>query len=362
MVKFAAVPKALKRVEPASMVLTREFVKKAANPCVAGTAVDYTKTPTLLQERYPCPRDATIFFDEEPHDYYVDFENAGEYSKDGVISVTGFIKAYFDEFDEQKQIPRSMAKAKRDGESNRYFGMSYEAIAKQWEDTRVAASRMGNEMHQQIEFMYNGFSPVGPLTKEYLQFTAYQARMEKDGYLPFRTEWRLRTNREHKLTGTIDMLYIHRDPAKRMSTGPDGKKTLHLYMADWKCAKQIKKEGAYNGSRGRGPCSHLENVNFNKYALQLNTYKYMVENEAWYNNLEVDGVVYANVVIDFMCLVVMHPVTRTAYGQYEVPDMQDVVGQMFDRRRAAVQKSKSSSSMSGATVLMTGGSDGQKAK
>ena len=79
---------------------------------------------------------------------------------------------------------------------------------------------------------------------------------------PYRTEWMI-YNEDLLLAGSIDMVYEN----------PDG--TLMIY--DWKRAKDIKKADAFMKYALTECIGHVPDTNFWHYALQLNTYKAILE-------------------------------------------------------------------------------------
>lgn len=291
-----------------------------------------TWKPDFLSKKYSHERDPRLKFYEGPHLYEVDWNGDGKFSSQDIVSVTGFVHNYFPHFDPDAVIIKM--KQSTNWPKSKYFGMSPEDIKAQWNKAGEDACRLGTIMHEEIECLYNGKEPENPTT-EFKQFEVYYNKMKKK-WLPFRTEWKLFSSSEYKLTGTIDMLYIHRDISERESISKDGTKTLHLRMSDWKRSKQIKRFSPF--SCGLGICSELPDCNFFHYALQLNTYKYMLER--WYKNIVVDGVVYDNIVIDQMYLVVMHPDTRKHYAELLLPNFQDLVGKMFDARKTLLESKK----------------------
>ena len=170
--------------------------------------------PLYLEKKYPHPRDATIQFFEGPHIYKVDWDFNGDYQQGNIKSVTGFVHDNFPHFDADKVIVKM--RASKNWPKSKYYGMLPEEIKEMWAGIGKEASSLGTVMHEQIELMYNGIEPKKPLSVEYKQFEAYQKKMEDLGYIPFRTEWRLRSDRDHEVTGTIDMLYIQKEPTKTL--------------------------------------------------------------------------------------------------------------------------------------------------
>ena len=96
---------------------------------------------------------------------------------------------------------------------------------------------------------------------------------------PYRTEWMI-YHEDLKIAGSVDMVYRN----------PDG--TLLIY--DWKRCKEIVKVNAYGSTATTECVRHLPDTNFWHYALQLNTYKNIIEQK------------YGAKVVG-LCLVCLHP-------------------------------------------------------
>lgn len=113
---------------------------------------------------------------------------------------------------------------------------------------------------------------------------------------PYRTEWMV-YHEELKLAGSIDMIFEN----------PDG--TLQIY--DWKRCKEIKKINAWNKCAITPGLEHLPDTNFWHYALQLNTYKMIIESK------------YGKKVTH-MFLVCLHPNNANQnFIRLEVPNLQE---------------------------------------
>ncbi len=248
------------------------------------------------------PRDARISFEEETHTYTIDG------SREGWTSCTGFIHTYFAPFDPDAVIAKMMASRK--WPESKYFGMTAEAIKKQWSDSGAEASGAGTRMHLDIEH-YNNAEPVGNLAgdayepnpgSEWNYFLAYERNHRlKRGFVPYRTEW-LVFKEDIKLAGSIDMIYMK----------PDG--TLAIY--DWKRAKEMKYENSYQS--GLSPLEHLPDTNYWHYSLQLNIYRRILE--------ELYGVTVSE-----LALVVLHP-NNPSYQVIMLNRMDDEVTSMFEDR------------------------------
>ena len=114
-----------------------------------------------------------------------------------------------------------------------------------------------------------------------------------------------------KIAGSVDMVYRN----------PDG--TLLIY--DWKRCKEIVKENAYGSTATTACVRHLPDTNFWHYALQLNTYKTIIEDK------------YGAKVVG-LCLVCLHP--DNANGTYqiiEVPFLEKEIADLFEYRRSMLR-------------------------
>ena len=265
------------------------------------TITDGALTWQRLARTNAHPRDERITFDEASHRYTIDGSN------EGWISCTQFIHSYTQEFDADKIIQKMMASSK--WSESKYFGMTADAIKAQWSKSAEDASSAGTRMHLDIEH-YNNADPVGNLeadnwtpvaSPEWEYFLSYDQWRKDHGFEPYRTEW-LVFKEDIKLAGSIDMLYKK----------PDG--TLAIY--DWKRAKEIKYENAYQTMLS--PLDHLPDTNYWHYSLQLNIYRRILE--------ELYGVVVSE-----LALIVLHP-TNKRFKRIMLNMMDDAVSSMFEDR------------------------------
>ena len=98
---------------------------------------------------------------------------------------------------------------------------------------------------------------------------------------------------------------------------PDG--TLMIY--DWKRSKNISRINTYNKYAITECISHLPDSNFWHYALQLNTYKAIIE--AKYNKKVTD-----------LYLVRLHPdAEEKTYELLKVPDLNNYIQELFELRK-----------------------------
>lgn len=248
-----------------------------------------------LKEKNKHSLDTRIVFDEEPHIYYIDGS-----CKD-IISVTTLIHKYFPHFNSSKVID-NMMKSKKWNQS-KYFGMNKKEIQDLWKNKGKEASEKGTILHRDIEYYFNSVN-IKNDSPEFIQFLNFKKEIvEKEKIIPYRTEWEV-FDLEHKLAGSIDMIFKHHD-----NNG--------LYIYDWKRSKKIVKTN--NFECGFPPLDHFPNCNFWHYSLQLNIYKMILEKNY---NKKILG----------MFLVCFHP-ERNKYQRLEVPDLKEEVTQIFELRK-----------------------------
>lgn len=210
-------------------------------------------TPTYLAIQNPHPRDEHISFEEGPHIYTV----LGD--RGGYTSVTTWNHSHFSHFDADGTIDKMMKSKTWNTPSHKYYGMTREEIKEQWNKNGQVSSGSGTKMHYDIECYYNKME----FQNDSIEFQ-YFMQFTKDfpDLTPYRTEWMI-YHEDFKLSGSIDMIYEN----------PDG--TLQIY--DWKRCKEIQHETNF-GKYALTTCiSHLPDTNFWHYALQLNTYKMILE-------------------------------------------------------------------------------------
>lgn len=252
----------------------------------------------MLAKKNAHPRDASIkfydFFEGKEHVYVID----------GIpghpTSVTTLIHKHFPEFDGPGIVDKYYSKWQRDPAS-KYHGKTKEEILQGWELEKVKASSLGTNMHRAIEFFMNEELEEEPDTPEFKYFKNFweDFKREKPDYQVYRTEWLVWTG-NGKIAGSIDCVL-------RTPTG-------EFIILDWKRAKQLEFSNGF-GRKGFGPLSCFQDCNYAHYCIQLNTYKYILEN--FYGG-KVKG----------MYLVVLHPNNENYILQY-VPDLQFVIKQLL---------------------------------
>ena len=126
---------------------------------------------------------------------------------------------------------------------------------------------------------------------------------------PYRTEW-LVYHEDVKISGSIDMVYENNDG------------TLSIY--DWKRSKNITRINNFNKFGLSPPVCHLPDSNFWHYALQLNTYKTILEDK------------YDKTIRDLF-LVRLHPeAEENNYELISLPDLSREIKELFSERKKAI--------------------------
>lgn len=225
-------------------------------------------------------RDESIFFDEEPHIYYVNGCSDN-------ISATTLIHKYFSKFDPDLAIQK-MQKGKN-WMNSQYYGMTPEEIKKMWKDNGIEASTQGTHMHKSIENYWNGL-PYENESEEFKMFLNF--RNDNQNLVPYRTEWEV-YQEDYGICGSIDGVFINEDDT--------------LDIADWKRTKNIETKPKFP-KKGLKPVSHLYDTNFWHYSLQLNLYKFILESK------------YGKTIKN-MYLVCLHPI-NSDYLVYPIDNLQ----------------------------------------
>lgn len=305
-------------------------------------------------------RDGQIVFYDEGHRYEV--PSTGLFPP--YVSVTTWKKKMFEEFNADAIITKMMS-GPNWNPSHKYWGMTREEIKAQWEENRVGASTLGTQLHYAIELCLNcpelisssssssssythadiirgleeqqckevpeedngaeqeddgkkekkdkgGKSSLLPygLTEENAKEWGYFLDYMRDHpeYRPYRTEWMV-YDEETRLAGSIDMVYEL----------PDG--TLAVY--DWKRAKDISQDNRFRKFAKNPLISHIPGTDFGQYAIQLNTYRYILEKR------------YGKVVSE-LCLVRFHSLS-SGYEKIPVPLLDREMELLMQERIQQVQ-------------------------
>tara|TARA_A100001015_G_C15014920_1_gene725021 strand:- start:1793 stop:2527 length:735 start_codon:yes stop_codon:yes gene_type:complete len=235
-------------------------------------------------------RDKDITFRERAHIYNV--KGNTDYT-----SVTKKVHALFEPFNADKIIDGMMNSM--NWESSPYYGMTKEDIKTKWKKDGLEASKLGTAMHLMFENYYNGIDTPSVSSVEATYFRNFVS--EHQHLVPYRTEWKV-FDEDKRLTGTIDMVFINEDG------------TLSIY--DWKRCKSIDHLNTYNKFSRCEKIKDIPDTNYWHYSLQLNLYKYILENN------------YGFIVKD-MYLVQIHP-NQDNYKKYNVPILTEAIQNILE--------------------------------
>lgn len=260
-------------------------------------------------------RDQNIRFFEEGHKYIVYTDPDSKYT-----SVTTFNHSHFPHFDADDVIQKMM-KGRNWKPGHKYWGLTPEEIKTQWDTNRDSVAGAGTKMHFDIECFMNNSELTYPYTHKDLLNTIdineneeclewkYFIKFIKDhpDFKPYRTEWFIYDDNV-KLAGSIDMVYENTDGS--------------LMIYDWKRSKEISRINNFNKYAINPLICQMPDSNFWHYALQLNTYKYILENN------------YDKKVTDLV-LVRLHPNNEDeTYELISLPDLTQDVEKLFEERKS----------------------------
>jgi ATP-dependent exoDNAse (exonuclease V) beta subunit len=273
----------------------------------------------VLKRKYPHERDAQIKFYSRGHKYEIKTDPKSKYT-----SVTTWNHKHFPKFDADAVI-QNIFNSKSWGPDHKYWGQTAEQIKESWKSNGDAVAGAGTNLHERIENFMNDKRFNFDYTQKQL-YDVYQSEIsELDAQIewnyfmhfvrdhpnlkPYRTEWMI-YDEELKLAGSIDMVYEN----------PDG--TLSIY--DWKRSKEISKVNNWNKFALNPLISHMPDTNFWHYALQLNTYKSILERK------------YGKTVTK-LCLVRLHPDNEEeTYELLDVPILTKEMSDLFEERKREV--------------------------
>ena len=278
-----------------------------------------TNNKMVLQNRNAHVRDSVIKFYARGHKYEIKSDPNTKYT-----SVTTWNHKHFPKFDADAVI-QNIFKSKSWGPDHKYWGQTAEQIKESWKSNGDAVAGAGTNLHERIEYFMNNNQFQNEYTQEELYNNyknetndnekvlewEYFLEFVKDHpeLIPYRTEWMI-FDEELKLAGSIDMVYKN----------PDG--TLSIY--DWKRSKEISKVNNWNKFALNPLICHMPDTNYWHYALQLNTYKSILERK------------YGKIVKN-LCLVRLHPdTTEKTYELLDVPILTKEITDLFEERKKEV--------------------------
>lgn len=204
-------------------------------------------------------RDRRIQFDPIEHRYTID-------NNPDTISVTQLIDKFFPEFNPSAwSRPKAIEKLALSGQAltEENIHKMQKIIEKEWNDKGIQAANEGTLLHQEIENYYKGKN-YNSNTKEFQHFLAF--KQQYPNMIKHRSEWRI-FDEDLMVAGTIDMAYRKDDGS--------------FYIFDWKRSKKVVNlDGSVKDDRYQyaiGELNHLGDNSYNKYCLQQNIYKSILE-------------------------------------------------------------------------------------
>jgi len=167
-------------------------------------------------------------------------------------------KEWPDIIDELKEAMKSI---KQKWDFERYYGTTRGSLVHEY-----ALHRVNNRIIYPYELVYQD-PKIGDQLKKDLpilfdQVNDFAKQFMSHGFVPIKEECVVHS-KDPYLSGQIDLLSYN--------VNADG-----FYIFDYKTDKEIRYENKY-GSKMIGICSHLDDCEWNKYCLQVNLYKYMLE-------------------------------------------------------------------------------------
>jgi ATP-dependent exoDNAse (exonuclease V) beta subunit len=274
----------------------------------------------VLERRNIHARDALIKFYARGHKYEITSDPKSKYT-----SVTTWNHKHFPKFDADAIIA-NIFRSKSWGPDHKYWGLTAEQIKALWKANGDAAAGTGTNLHERIENFMNDKRFLFEYTQKEL-YEIYKCdnkdkvdnAVEWEYFIrfvnehpelkPYRTEWMI-FDEDLKLAGSIDMVYENQDG------------TLSIY--DWKRSKDISKINGWNKFATNPLISHMPDSNFWHYALQLNTYKAILERK------------YGKQVTK-LCLVRLHPdIEDNTYELLDVPFLTKELEDLFEQRAEEV--------------------------
>ena len=268
-----------------------------------------TRNPVKLAQVNAHERDSHITFDEGPHIYTIDGDS-------GFTSVTTWNHSHFEKFNSDFVIDKMMKS--KNWSNNKLYGKTPVEIKEVWEKNRDEAAHAGTDMHFDIECYYNDL-PVNNESIEYQYFKNFEAaRTDPDkgfgkNLKAYRTEWMV-YHKELRLAGSIDMVY----------EDDEG----YLYIYDWKRSKEIKKNAFFGKSSTNPVIEHIPDSNYWHYSLQLNVYKYILEEK------------YGKQVKD-LYLVCLHPNNKNGnFQRIKVPHLKTEIIDLVNQRQEQLSKNE----------------------
>lgn len=191
-----------------------------------------------------------ISFDDGLHEYKVEGEK--------YESVTGRI-SFFESHVDFQEIADKLAKRN----TQKYSGLNGDEIMAGWKINGDKAAAKGRAVHKAAELIAAGLIDEVEVTKEISGYIEQIIKFFIDNKVEPLLSEVIVYDKKAKVAGTIDLITINKDGS--------------LSLWDWKTNKdEIKTTNKYNDFFNY-PLAHVPSTKYGGYSLQLQTYKYMLE-------------------------------------------------------------------------------------
>jgi ATP-dependent exoDNAse (exonuclease V) beta subunit len=228
------------------------------------------------------PSGQRVYFDEKAHRYFV-----GDVI---LTSVTTWIDSFFPVFDAEKIAPKYAKK----------HGLNVEDVLAEWEKSGEQASELGNAVHAYADANLKGEATCMTQFANHVEQVDKAIALLRKRFTYLGSEV-IVFSLSLGLAGTIDLL---------MQDKANG----DVVVFDWKTNRIIEKENLWQ--HGSEPIFHLEDCNFNHYALQVNVYQRVLVEEDYY-----PGATFRRAIIH---------IQEDDVAWYKVGDMQPTIQEMLD--------------------------------
>jgi len=242
-----------------------------------------------------------VNFDPLSHVYFVDGQCMS-------CSVTEVLEFYFGKFNADETIKKMKNSRTNLWPRPEYSSMTAYGIYEPFSDEQIKLKwaedrNRGTWMHYNIERFLNGlqYSPDVQIEMEYF-FKFYENEILGRGLTSYITEWRIASPKFLRLAGSVDFV-------GRFDDGTFG-------IVDWKRIKNWDCLFNNYSKQCIGALSEVSASNFNKYSLQINLYRYILELEY-------------GIKISWMAVASFHPI-QSEYKFVVVENMDDIVEKIIN--------------------------------
>ncbi len=224
------------------------------------------------------------------------------------MTVSKILAYYFNDFNPQKtsrnivyklkeitkktQFARSALDIEYYNRNVKYTNSTPEQIAAEWKKAGKKAIELGHRLHDAIEiydknkdgFIVPFIDEVGLEYSNFLRYDKFVKDVEKWMYLGSELKCEFRGVR-----GRIDRLMASSSPPPPQLHDYDDsderpKPYKKCMLEDWKLSKG---DTYISTKHARGPLSNIKMSKINKYAIQLNLYRYLMENDPVYKKAKI---------------------------------------------------------------------------